>query len=258
MVSNPTVLLVHGSWHKPIHYQRQIDALEDAGFPASCPLQPSVGKAPPIGLKEDAQMIRDELSKLIEAEGKDVVVIAHSYGGVVTAEAVDTKFSKSQRAAAGQHGGVIQLLYVCAFVLPVGESLASAFGNPEKVPDFIEVKEDGMCLMRDPAARFYNDIPEEEQKKWVDELVWCPATTQLARITQASYLNHPSSYLFCEDDQAMPLAIQQKMVDESEKVGAVWKKDSCNASHSPFLSNPEHIINSVRKIATTVYGSTEE
>ena len=247
----PTVLLVHGSWHTPKHYRRQLDVLEKNGFPTSCPLQPSVGQPPPMGLIEDAQAIRDELTRLIETEGKDVIVVAHSYGGVVTTQAVDPPFARQARAARRHSGGVVRLLYVCAFVLPLGESLASMFGDPEHLPPFIPVKDDGMCMMLEPDRRFYQDLPVAEQQYWVDELIECPAIAQLTRVTQAAYQHHPSTYLFCENDQALPLEVQQMMVGKAEEAGIAFAKETCGASHSPFLSQPDAILNVVKKIAAS-------
>jgi hypothetical protein len=83
-LAKPTALFVHGSWHNPNHFRRVRDLFEAQGFPTSCPLHPSVGKLPLIGLKEDAQCIRDEVKRLVEEEE---IVIAHSYGGIVATEA---------------------------------------------------------------------------------------------------------------------------------------------------------------------------
>lgn len=137
--TKPTVLFVHGSWHNPNHFRRVRDLFEANGFPTSCPLHPSVGQLPPIGLMEDAQLIRDELKRLIEIEEKDVLVFAHSYGGVVTAQAVDREFGKKEREAKGlvKKGGVLHLVYMCAFVLALGDSLGSALGG--NLPPFIPV-----------------------------------------------------------------------------------------------------------------------
>lgn len=114
-----------------------MDLFEANGFPTPCPFQPSVGKLPPIGLAEDAQCIRDELKKLVEVEQKDVIVVAHSYGGIVTTQAVDAEFSKKAREAKGLAGGVIRLVFMCAFLLPLGDSLGSAFGG--SFPPFIPI-----------------------------------------------------------------------------------------------------------------------
>jgi hypothetical protein len=95
-----------------------------------------------MGLTEDAQCIREELKKLIESEQKDVLVIAHSYGGVVCTEAVDADLSRGMRQAKGLTGGVIHLIYMCAFLLPQNNSLASTFGG--QLPPFIKIDVGGL------------------------------------------------------------------------------------------------------------------
>lgn len=139
----PTILLVHGSWHFPVHYQRQLDLFSSHGYPTSCPQLPSFAALPPIGLVEDAKCIENELRNLVDDQEKDVIVTAHSYGGVVATQAVHADFGPAQRRSKGLKGGVIRLVYCAAFIPPLGESLGSALGGgppPEtKLPPFIPV-----------------------------------------------------------------------------------------------------------------------
>ena len=131
----PTVLFIHGAWHSPNHFKRVRDLFEANGFPTSCPSQPTFGGPPSMKMYEDAECIRLELKRLIEDEGKDVIIVMHSYGGVVGTEAVHESFAKEIRGSKRLPGGVLHLLYMCAFVLPLGDSLGSAFGG--KLPPFI-------------------------------------------------------------------------------------------------------------------------
>jgi pimeloyl-ACP methyl ester carboxylesterase len=128
-LKNPTVLLVHGAWHTPKHFERVRVFLETAGYRTSCGELPTTGQLPPIGLFEDAQSIRDELKRLIEDEHRNVFVVAHSYGGVVATQATDAEFSRAARAAKGLPGGVLRIVYMCAFLPLLGESVASLFGG---------------------------------------------------------------------------------------------------------------------------------
>ncbi|KAH8881127.1 alpha beta-hydrolase [Thozetella sp. PMI_491] len=248
--ARPTILMVHGSWHPPEFYKTQLDLIETHDFPTACPRQPSVGALPPIGLMEDAQAIQHQLKELIEVEGKDVIVVGHSYGGVVTSQAVDPTFGKKARTEQGKPGGVIHLLFVTAWIVPLGESLGSMLGSPLQLPPFIPTKENGMCMMLDPETRFYNDLSPAEQKKWASQLVECPAVAQLTAITQAAYLHYPSTYLFCDNDQGIPLFLQEQMVADAEAVsGRAFRHEHCSAGHSPFLSQPDTILKVIEKIA---------
>ena len=137
--TKPTVLFIHGSWHSPKHFRPVRDLFEDAGYPTECPCQPSFDTKPPTTyMYEDAKAIRAELNKLIEDQGKDVIVAMHSYGGVVGTEAVDESLGKKVRESKGLPGGVLELLYICAFVLKPGDSLASTFAGD--FPPFIPVE----------------------------------------------------------------------------------------------------------------------
>lgn len=128
-LQTPTVLFVHGSWCHPSHFARVREILERAGYSTSCPLLPSIRAQPPTGLEQDAKCIRDELQRLVEDEHRDVIVAGHSYGGVVMTQAVDEGLAKKKREASGQKGGVVHLLYMCAFILLHRESIAGLIGG---------------------------------------------------------------------------------------------------------------------------------
>ncbi|KAF2731534.1 alpha beta-hydrolase [Polyplosphaeria fusca] len=245
-MSKPSVLFVHGSFHTPKHFALVRSIFEDAGYHTSCPQHPSVGNLPPIGLMEDAQCIRDELKQLIHVEEKDVIVIAHSYGGAVSTQALDKLFAKKERTSHGQKGGVVRLVYMCAFLLPLGHSLTSALGG--ELPPFIPVDEQGMSMMLEPERRFYHDLSPEDQEKWVGELLKSPAGTQQTEITQTAYLYHPVTYLYCEEDQALPLEMQKMMVENAKKGGVAIAEETCKAGHSPFLSMPKRLLELVDRI----------
>ena len=135
----PVVLFVHGSWHSPAHFKPIVDLFQSTGYRALCPRLPTLN--PPqstTSLPDDAACIRSELKTLIEDEGEDVIVAMHSYGGIVGTEAVDAVWNKQSRQARGQPGGVLRLLYICAFVLPLNASLVSGFGG--QIPPFIEIQ----------------------------------------------------------------------------------------------------------------------
>lgn len=137
MSPKPTVLFVHGSWHTPAHFERVRRVFEEAGYETKCPQQPSVGNLPPVSMMDDAKCITDELARLVETEGKDVAVVAHSYGGIVATEGVQGRFNKAARAQAGQTGGVLRIIYIAAFLVTVGSNLCDPLGGT--IPPFIPV-----------------------------------------------------------------------------------------------------------------------
>jgi pimeloyl-ACP methyl ester carboxylesterase len=134
----PTVLLIHGSWHSPAHLAPLRALLEARGYAVRCPALPSVGGPPHAALREDAAAVVAELARLL-ARGADVLVVAHSYGGAVASEAARPELGKAARAARGLQGGVVHLLYLCAFVLPAGQSVVDACASAGPMPLAIDV-----------------------------------------------------------------------------------------------------------------------
>lgn len=98
--------------------------------------------------------------------------------------------------------------------------------------------------MLEPERRFYNDLPPTEQEHWVSLLRPHPAIAQLTPLTNVCYKYVPSTYLFCEKDEALPLEIQKGMVDSvaGEVFQGNMETASCAAGHSPFLSMPERVV----------------
>ncbi|MCJ1394755.1 hypothetical protein MMC18_007635 [Xylographa bjoerkii] len=213
----------------------------------ACPCQPSFNAKPaPTNLEDDAKAIRSALDQLIVEDGKDVIVVIHSYGGVVGTQATDASLGEKARQDRGRSGRVLHLLYLCAFILPLGDSLGSALGGG--LPPFIKVEEDGTCNMLESARRFYNDLPKPQQNRWVAELRPHPAIAQLTPISYAAYMHPPVTYLYCEKDEALPLEVQKMMVAGS---GPRFETETCTSGHSPFLSMPETVLKVVEKIAAS-------
>jgi pimeloyl-ACP methyl ester carboxylesterase len=134
----PTILFVHGSWHNPNHFTPIRTLFESQGFHTECPLQATYNAKPhsTLSLKDDVEVIQATLTELVN-HGKEVIVVMHSYGGVLGTEAVLESFGKTACQKKGLPGGVTRLLYLAAFVLPLGASLTTIFGD---LPPFIKVE----------------------------------------------------------------------------------------------------------------------
>ena len=130
----PTVLLVQGSFQIPEVYDKLVRGLVAQGYPTIHPELPSCSNTdsadfPQLSLVDDALAIRTELTRLIEHEGKTVVVVMHSYGGLVGSEAITEEVSYAKRQDRGLPGGVVHLFLYAAFLLSEGQSVLSAFGE---------------------------------------------------------------------------------------------------------------------------------
>ena len=130
----PTILLVQGSFQIPQVYSKLVQGLEAQGYPTIHPQLPSCSNTdspnfPQVSLVDDALAIRTELTRQVEYEGKNVVVVMHSYGGLVGSEAITEDLTWAKRRAQGLPGGVIHIFFYAAFLLNEGQSILSAFGE---------------------------------------------------------------------------------------------------------------------------------
>jgi len=73
--------------------------LDAHGYTSIYPALPSANTSPPtVTLYDDAKLIRSEVGNLVE-EGKDVVVVMHSYGGIVGSEAIAEELGRSNASS---------------------------------------------------------------------------------------------------------------------------------------------------------------
>ena len=153
--------------------------------------------------------------------------------------------SWAQRQQAGLPGGVSHLICICSFLLPVDASLVSALGGQ---PPHIQENDNGTCTMLDAGDRFYNDLAENDRRKWVEALVTSPTSTHKTPISYAAYKDIPSTYILTEDDHAIPPEAQQMMVKAAQESGAVVDLKTLPSGHSPFLSMADRVAALVLEI----------
>ena len=117
----PTVVWVPGLLHTPEHFQPIVSALAKVSIPSVSFSLPNVGAgAATAAPYDDLKKLRAMLEELVD-EGKEVLLISHSYGGVPASQAI-RGLQKSERVKTGQPGGIIRIVFMAAFALPEGES----------------------------------------------------------------------------------------------------------------------------------------
>ncbi|SDN85513.1 Pimeloyl-ACP methyl ester carboxylesterase [Klenkia soli] len=220
------IVFVHGAcvrdgdwwWH------RTAALLAERGVLSTAPALPScgetglaVGPGGP-GLPEDVAAVRSVLT----ASDEPTVVVAHSYGGVVTAQ-----------AAAGVPA-VAHLLLISSYLPEVGQGLAD-FGDDAPAP-FLDVDPDAGTLAVRPellVETFLADCDPDVQQQGVDHLARQSLQVVGQTVTAAAWHDVPSTYLVCAGDRGTSAARQRRY---AERAGTVVEVD---AGHHPFLSRPE-------------------
>jgi pimeloyl-ACP methyl ester carboxylesterase len=219
-----TLLLVHGAWHGSWCWGPLREALGDDVGVRTVDL-PSVGSDPAAlgDLYADAAAVR---AALAEVDGP-VVVLGHSYGGAVVTEAVTAD------------SGVAHLVYLCAFQLDVGDSLLGTVGG--QAPPWWDVR-DGAIGASTPEQVFYNGVADGLTREAVSRLGLQSQASVEQPLTNAGWRHVPSTYVVCEEDQAIPVFAQEAM---SSRAGEVRRLP---AGHSPFLSHPAELAGLLRPV----------
>jgi pimeloyl-ACP methyl ester carboxylesterase len=219
------IVFVHGAcvkdgswwWH------RTGELLAERGVASEAPALPSCGETgePPDaggpGLAEDAAAVR----QILTANDEPTVVVAHSYGGIVTAE-----------AAAGVEA-VRHLLLVSSYLPEVGQSLSS-FGGEEPA-SFLDIDPDGGTFTVRPdalAETFLQDCDPEIQRTAVGKTARQSLAVLEQPVQSASWQHVPSTYLVCAEDHGTPAQLQREFAG---RAGSVVELD---VGHHPFLSEP--------------------
>ncbi len=219
-----SLLLVHGAWHGSWAWDPLLGHLD--GLDARTVDLPSSGDDPATlgDLRADAEVVRTALA----GTHGPVVVVGHSYGGVVISE------------AATADADAAHLVYVCAFQLDEGESLFAAVGG--EAPPWWEVH-DGHVAATTPEEVFYADCPADLTSAAVGRLGLQSRAALEQPLTRAAWREVPSTYVVCEADQALPLFAQEQM---AQRAGDVVRLPD---GHSPFLSSPAELARVLRRIA---------
>lgn len=221
MSENPAVLLVHGAWHGSWCWDRVRPVLEASGRAVHVVDLPTVHAADKaeLTLADDVRTVRDA----VDAIDGPVVVVAHSYGGVPTTQALVGA------------ANVTHIVYIAAFALDAGESLLGAVGGV--APSWWVV--DGPLTTAGTAAEpaeqlFFNDLPDDVARANAARLQAQATSPFREAIDAAAWRTIPSTYVITERDGVFPVFAQEALAGRAGST--VHRLDT---SHSPFLSQPE-------------------
>lgn len=94
-------------------------------------------------------------------------------------------------------------------------------------------------IAENPAEVFYHDVPADLKAKSISKLKHQSAAVFRDVVTYQPWEDMECMYFYCEDDRALPLAIQQQL---ASALGENAITHTCKASHSPFLSEPDVVV----------------
>ena len=247
MSRKPVLVFVPGAWHKPACYEKLIQVLKSNHNVAcvSITLLSTLGDRNAT-FEDDLQAARRIITNEIE-QINDVVVVAHSYGGMVANSAIKglTKASQASVSSTGnnEHGYVIGLILIApGFTLTGMAFMDPFFGIPS--PSWKKNTETGFAeLLVSPRELFYHDLPVEGGNYWVSQLTpqSLKSLFEGGEFAYAGWQDVPTWYVGTLEDKALPLWAQRLNMGMASGMGEVVVHRELQTSHSPFLSRPDEV-----------------
>ncbi|KAJ5678057.1 alpha/beta-hydrolase [Penicillium maclennaniae] len=260
-MAKPVIVIVPGAWHRPQHFKHLIERLNKVGYEAVGVTLPSVDSSPPHKTwEQDAQAVRQVILEHLDA-GKDIIALAHSFGGIPMSEAVKG-LGKEARNNQGLKSGVVRLVYMCAMAIPAGQNYAAQIVPVTPEEEEIERRrqelienqramrftEEGAMLLDKVGIRdiFYNRCDPGDVDEAVELLGSFPTGPLAVPATYSAFCDIPSTYIVTRNDLALPASFQERMIAQAEGAFTV---ERCDEGHSPFLSNPDLMVHYIRRAA---------
>lgn len=212
-----SVVLVHGGFVDGSGWEDVHRILSQDGY------QVSVVQHPTVSLSDDVAAAR----MVIDAQDKPVVLVGHSYGGVVITEA-------------GTNPKVKALVYIAAFAPDAGESVAALIANPPPgapTPPILPPRDGFLFLDRSKFhAAFAADVDPDKAAFMADSQVPWGVRALDGAVTEPAWRSKPSWYLVAKDDHMIPPPAQRTM---AKRAGATTIEAS--GSHAIYVSQPRTV-----------------
>lgn len=235
----PTLVFTPGAWHRPTCYTKVMKVLQEQ-YHIKCTsfALPSTSGDPNSTFKNDLDAARTTISTETTA-GSDVILVAHSYGGMVANSAIRNFTS----APPGQ-GRIIGLVLIASgFTLTGLSFMDPLFHIPP--PTWRVNESTGFAdIVKPPRQLFYHDLLPEEADEWVSQLTpqSLKALFEGGEHSYAGWLDVPVWYIGTIEDQGLPVVLQRLNVGMAREMGACVEHRELRSSHSPFLSQPNETV----------------
>jgi pimeloyl-ACP methyl ester carboxylesterase len=223
-----SVVLVHGGFVDGSGWQGVYDILKKDGYDVTIVQNPTTSLADDVAVTKRA----------IAAASGPVILVGHSYGGVVVSEA-------------GTDPKVAAAVYIAAFAPDAGESVSKLIADPAPgaaVPPILPPIDGFLFLDKTKFAdSFAADVnPDIAAFMAASQVPWGIAALEGA-VTQPAWKAKPSWYLVATDDRMIPPEAQRAM---AKRAGATVSE--VKGSHAVYVSQPEAVAKIIESAAKGV------
>jgi pimeloyl-ACP methyl ester carboxylesterase len=221
-----SIVLVHGGFVDGSGWQGVHQLLTKDGY------EVIVVQNPTLSLADDVAVTK----RAIASASHPVVLVGHSYGGVVITEA-------------GNDPKVASLAYIAAFAPDAGESVETLIANPRpgaSVPPILPPQDGFLFLDRAKfAAAFAADVDPVTAQFMADSQVPWGLEALGSKVTVPAWKSKPSHYLVATEDHMIPPPAQRQM---AERAGAEVTETA--GSHAFYVSKPGEVARLIAQAAT--------
>ena len=226
--SSVSIVLVHGGFVDGSGWRDVYQRLAKDGYDVAVVQNPTTSLADDVAVTQRA----------IAEQKNPVVLVGHSYGGVVVTEA-------------GNDPKVAAVVYIAAFAPDTGESVSSLIANPPPgapVPPILP-PQDGFLMLDKAkfAASFAGDVDAETARFMADFQVLWGVAALAGAVTVPAWKSKPSWYLVATDDKMIPPPAQRQM---STRAGSTVTE--VKGSHAVYVSQPEAVATFIAQAAASV------
>jgi len=222
------IVLVHGGFVDGSGWEDTYNILKKDGYNVS------IVQNPTVSLADDVATTK----RVVAAQDRPVILVGHSYGGVVITEA-------------GNDPKVAGLVYIAAFAPDKGESVAALIKDPPPgapVPPILP-PQDGFLFLdsaKFPAA-FAADVAKDKAEFMANSQVPWGLEALNGAISEPAWKAKPSWYLIATDDKMIPPPAQQFM---SKRAGS--RVVEVKGSHAVYVSKPDVVAALIEEAAKGV------
>ncbi len=224
--AKPVIILVHGTWADGSSWRRVIPLLQEDGYSV-------------IAVQDPLTSLADDVAttkRVIDAQTGPVVVVGHSYGGVVMTQ-----------AAAGELA-VKALVYIAGYAPDTGESVGTLNALFPATPVATALVPDAAKFLTIDPVKFHGvfcaDLPKDEADvlEAVQKPVFYACFGQ--PVADAAWKTIPSWYLVSRQDRVISPDLERFM---AKRMGAhTFQIDS---SHASLLSNSRTVADLIEQAA---------
>ena len=221
------IVLVHGAFADGSSWSKVIPLLQAKGYKVTSVANPLTS------FKDDVAATKRALA----TQDGPVILVGHSYGGVVITEA-------------GNDPKVVGLVYVAAFVPDAGQSIVEiSKGYPKPIGlEKLVPQSDGFLLLSPEGVEtgFAQDLSKEEQNLLTAVQPETAGSLFAAEPTEAAWRSKPSWYIVASED---------RMIDPGQEASMAKQINATTttipSSHVVMLSHPKEVATVIEEAATS-------